>query len=1072
MSANIVSIDRLLRRSRDWSAQELAEFYRVESALVQAGLNIDTERGLSDEGEPWFAFCRRGDGEVIVHIARIGGFYTLAGPGYEEIAHGPDIGTLVRDLITRHPLVHVPGNKRGSPSKIFLHPAALLAAVVATAFFKSSEARALTDSDPKATDDKVNDGRAATIRFAASKGAENANAAAMLNAAEHAAIIIAIITALQATSGEHGQDPSRAVSSASDLIDLGALPPAAVHEAARLPPPVVGGGAELGTHISVHLPRQVAALGTLPVGTVSVGVSADRSVQSPSGSHVSDSPPASDGAAVTLESSILRADAVPHIQAAKSGSGAKVVIEDRPTKQDNISRQPDLQPAAVTHAPQTASRSAVEIASANGNPPQATGVTMFGVSTATPQNVSGDTGGFSGNITGLTKVSFQSGSNAQVILGTPTGGGTNAALQTVNVNANQNFIGWIAAAALAGASNAVTVNITGSYGAAGAAKNIVLGNDAGVPRTAATPMNAYETETISATGPTFVQLSNGTTGALSTTTFVLTGAGALELSANAKGDLAKVMSIDATGNLGGVAITGALNIGATIVGGKNDAVTAGLLNGNTALTSFKGGSGNDFIDLTSLNLAQVNAMTTLDGGGDRDTVIYVASVLNTATALKSTGFEIVGSGAGLTGTVNWANLGVGVDTVQLFGTAGGDVTFNNVPTGATVAFGVFSNAKDYTFNGPGGTTNVLNVTETAHNGTDFGNLTFKSFEVVNFTITDTTGVAQVNNIKMTPDIGGGATLNLVANGTGTGVNVDVEGTTNVTATGAIHISGTDQGIYQLEGLVTAALLDATGFAGGRLVMGASTTSINTTAGGATGAITILGTPQNDILIGSNSKDTISAGAGNDIIANHVNLGNPLTDNTENDQIFTGSGTDRVNLFGDTAGAGGTLLTTALGQIPFVADFATGTDIVELSFNVNNYNGMGNTSPQYSGINVGGTVVQYINPGMQTVGANTDILHLGSFNEIVGQSIGEAFLAALTGGGATTVNGFAAGGNTIFFTMYDLTRGQMLIGDVDTIDSALIGTVTEASTVHLIGALTMTQLEYIAFSGAGSFQIIA
>src|SRR5262245_47670585 len=105
MSANIVSIDRLLRRSRDWSSQELAEFYRVESALVQAGLNIDTERGLSDEGEPWFAFCRRDDGEVIVHIARIGGFYTLAGPAYEGIAYGPDIGTLVRDLITRYPLV-------------------------------------------------------------------------------------------------------------------------------------------------------------------------------------------------------------------------------------------------------------------------------------------------------------------------------------------------------------------------------------------------------------------------------------------------------------------------------------------------------------------------------------------------------------------------------------------------------------------------------------------------------------------------------------------------------------------------------------------------------------------------------------------------------------------------------------------------------------------------------------------------------------------------------------------------------------------------------------------------------
>jgi hypothetical protein len=360
MSANIVSIDRLLRRSRDWSSQELAEFYRVESALVQAGLNIDTERGLSDEGEPWFAFCRRDDGEVIVHIARIGGFYALAGPAYEGIAYGHDIGTLVRDLITRFPLVHVPGNKRGSPSKIFLHPAALLAAVVATAFFKSSEARALTDSDLKATDDKVNDGRAATIRFAASKGAENANAAAMLNAAAHAAIVMAIITALQATSGEHGQDPSQAVTLASDLIDLGALPPTAVHEAARLPPPVVGGGAELGADISVHLPTQVAALGPLPGDTVSVEVSADRSVQSPSGSHVSDSPPAADGAAVTLESSILRADAVPHIQAAKSGSGAKAVIDDHPTGQDNIPKQSNLQPADVSHALQTATHSAVE----------------------------------------------------------------------------------------------------------------------------------------------------------------------------------------------------------------------------------------------------------------------------------------------------------------------------------------------------------------------------------------------------------------------------------------------------------------------------------------------------------------------------------------------------------------------------------------------------------------------------------------------------------------------------------------------------------------------------------------
>src|SRR5262245_42917164 len=167
MSGNVVSIERLVRRSRDWSPQELAEFYRVESALVQAGLNIDTERGLTDEGEPWFAFCRRDDGEVIVHIARIGGSYTLAGPAYGGIISGPDIGTLVRDLVARYPLVQLRASNGAPSTKIFMHPAALLAGVVATAFFKSSEARALTDGQDKSTDgqdkstgSKVSDGRA------------------------------------------------------------------------------------------------------------------------------------------------------------------------------------------------------------------------------------------------------------------------------------------------------------------------------------------------------------------------------------------------------------------------------------------------------------------------------------------------------------------------------------------------------------------------------------------------------------------------------------------------------------------------------------------------------------------------------------------------------------------------------------------------------------------------------------------------------------------------------------------------------------------------------------------------
>ncbi len=122
----------------DWSQQELAEFYRVEAALIRAGIRVGTDRGLSDENEPWFIFYRSDDGEVVLHFARIDGEYLIAGPAYEEIARGFDFSTLVRNMVARHPLI----KRSDSGSNLSIHPAALLVAVVGTAFFKTGEARA------------------------------------------------------------------------------------------------------------------------------------------------------------------------------------------------------------------------------------------------------------------------------------------------------------------------------------------------------------------------------------------------------------------------------------------------------------------------------------------------------------------------------------------------------------------------------------------------------------------------------------------------------------------------------------------------------------------------------------------------------------------------------------------------------------------------------------------------------------------------------------------------------------------------------------------------------------------
>ena len=200
MSATVVQLERPFRRNYDWSAKELAEFYRVEAALIQAGLRIDTERGVTDEGDPWFAFCKPGDGDVIVHIARIDGLYILAGPSYQGVATGRDIATLVRDLVNRYPLIQMGSDSRRQNSKIFVHPAALLIAVVATAFFKSAEARALGDTEKSPADDqRLTDGHrgGATIRPDPYPTFDTGKKGIVTDAAQTAIILSAVVAALQ-----------------------------------------------------------------------------------------------------------------------------------------------------------------------------------------------------------------------------------------------------------------------------------------------------------------------------------------------------------------------------------------------------------------------------------------------------------------------------------------------------------------------------------------------------------------------------------------------------------------------------------------------------------------------------------------------------------------------------------------------------------------------------------------------------------------------------------------------------------------------------------------------------------
>jgi len=122
-------------QKRWWNNQELAEFYRVSNIMSQAGLEVESENGVSDEGEPWFVFIRSDTGDVIAHFAIIDGIFIAVSSVTQELYRGTDIRNLVDQLLERHPMMAPPA----SNGKIVLHPSIFLTAFVAAAFVAATE---------------------------------------------------------------------------------------------------------------------------------------------------------------------------------------------------------------------------------------------------------------------------------------------------------------------------------------------------------------------------------------------------------------------------------------------------------------------------------------------------------------------------------------------------------------------------------------------------------------------------------------------------------------------------------------------------------------------------------------------------------------------------------------------------------------------------------------------------------------------------------------------------------------------------------------------------------------------
>ena len=147
MTARLIPFLRRRVVVSDWTQAELAEFYRVEASLLAAGMRVEADRGVTDEGEPWFVFCHAdGEQDVIIHFARLGGSYLVGTPSLgRDVGNsetGDDFRALVQRLLAQHDAIAAQRRAGEGKGNVVLHPAAMLWVLVALAFLKSSDARA------------------------------------------------------------------------------------------------------------------------------------------------------------------------------------------------------------------------------------------------------------------------------------------------------------------------------------------------------------------------------------------------------------------------------------------------------------------------------------------------------------------------------------------------------------------------------------------------------------------------------------------------------------------------------------------------------------------------------------------------------------------------------------------------------------------------------------------------------------------------------------------------------------------------------------------------------------------
>jgi hypothetical protein len=116
--SSTVSLADVRFRRRGWSNHELAQFHCVIASLCRVGVALETDSGVTDEGDPWFVFYDGDSGEIFAHFARIGREYVVCAPCLDSSLTRTVLRQLVDQFIHLCPCRRAGVHPRGQGSRL------------------------------------------------------------------------------------------------------------------------------------------------------------------------------------------------------------------------------------------------------------------------------------------------------------------------------------------------------------------------------------------------------------------------------------------------------------------------------------------------------------------------------------------------------------------------------------------------------------------------------------------------------------------------------------------------------------------------------------------------------------------------------------------------------------------------------------------------------------------------------------------------------------------------------------------------------------------------------------------